>query len=77
MVKGCGMKNGLTSRIVGLACVLGGAMALAAGCESEKGPVEKAGASVDRAARDVRDTISPPGPAEKAGRAVDDVLKKP
>jgi hypothetical protein len=76
-MKGCGMKTRLTTRIVGLACVLGGAIALGAGCESEKGPAEKAGASVDRAARDVKDTISPPGPAEKAGRAVDDTLKKP
>src|SRR5262249_12239705 len=66
-MKGCGMKTRLTTRIVGLACVLGGAIALGAGCESEKGPAEKAGASVDRAARDVKDTISPPGPAEKAG----------
>ncbi len=71
------MKNKRTTRIAGLACVLVGAMALGAGCESEEGPAEKAGASVDRAARDVRDTISPPGPAEKAGRAVDDALKKP
>ena len=71
------MKTRLTTWIVGLACVLGGAIALGAGCESEKGPAEKAGESVDRAARDVKDTISPPGPVEKAGRAVDDTLKKP
>ena len=71
------MKTRLTTRIVGLACVLGGAIALGAGCESEKGPAEKAGENVDRAARDVKDTISPPGPVEKAGRAVDDTLKKP
>jgi hypothetical protein len=74
LMKGCGMKTRLTSRILGLACVLGGAIALGTGCESEKGPAEKAGESVDRAAQKVKDTISPPGPAEKAGRAVDKAL---
>jgi len=71
------MKTRYIMRIAGLACVLGGMIVLGAGCESEKGPGEKAGESVDRAARDVKDTISPPGPVEKAGRAVDDTLKKP
>jgi hypothetical protein len=67
------MKTGLNVRIAGLACVIGGAMALGAGCEQGAG--EKAGAKVDQAVRDAKDTVSPPGPAEKAGRAVDDALK--
>ncbi len=61
-------------RLAGLACVLGGALALGAGCDSEKGPAEKAGEKVDQAAEKVKDTISPPGPAEKAGRAADKAL---
>jgi hypothetical protein len=73
-MKGCNMKTGTTMRIAGLACMLGGAIALGAGCESEKGPAEKVGESVDKAAQKVKDTISPPGPAEKAGRAVDKTL---
>jgi hypothetical protein len=76
-MKGYSMKIPFATKIAGLACVLGGAIALGAGCEAEKGPAEKAGAGVDRAARDVKDTISPPGPVEKAGRAVDDAVKKP
>jgi hypothetical protein len=67
------MKTGFNARIAGLACVLGGAMALGAGCE--QGPGEKAGAKVDQAVRDAKDKLNPPGPAEKAGRAVDDALK--
>ena len=67
------MKTTLT-RLAGLACVLGGALALGAGCDSEKGPAEKAGEKVDQAAEKVKDTISPPGPVEKAGRAADKAL---
>ncbi len=41
------------------------------GCDA--GPAEKAGARVDAAARDVRDTVDPPnGPVEAAGRKIDD-----
>jgi hypothetical protein len=68
------MKTGLTARMTGLACVLGGLIAMGAGCEAEKGPAEKAGQSVDNAVQKAKDTISPPGPAEKAGRAVDKTL---
>lgn len=45
------------------------------GCQKE-GPAEQAGKGVDKAVRDVKDTVSPPGPVEKAGRAVDDTLRK-
>jgi hypothetical protein len=41
------------------------------GCH-EPGPAEKAGASVDRAARGVGDAIDPPkGPAASVGRSLD------
>ena len=69
------MKTGMTVRIAGLACVLGGAIALGAGCEAEKGPAEKAGESVDNAAKNVKNTVSPPGPMEKAGQAADKAIK--
>lgn len=68
------MKSGAWTRSAGLAGVLGGAMILGAGCEAEKGPAEKAGENVDKAATKVKDTISPPGPVEKAGRAADKAL---
>ncbi len=45
------------------------------GCE-DKGPVQKAGESVDRTAEKVKDAVDPRGPAEKAGAKVDDALKK-
>ena len=67
------MKTTLT-RLAGLACVLGGVLALGAGCDSEKGPAEKAGEKVDQAAQNVKDAVSPPGPGEKAGRAADKAL---
>jgi hypothetical protein len=53
-----------------------GALAGFAGCE-DKGPAEKAGASVDKGVQDVKDAVNPPGPGEKAGREVDKALKKP
>lgn len=69
------MKTGSTTRIAGLACVLGGLIAFGAGCEAEKGPGEKAGESVDKAVQKAKDAVDPAGPAEKAGRAVDDTIK--
>jgi hypothetical protein len=74
-MKGCDMMNRRTTRIAGLAGVLGGLIALGAGCEAEKGPAEKAGANVDSAVQKAKDTVSPPGPVEKAGREVDKALK--
>lgn len=68
------MKTRTSARFAGLGCVLAGALALGAGCESEKGPAEKAGENIDSAAQKVKDTVSPPGPVEKAGRAVDKTL---
>lgn len=40
----------------------------------EKGPGEKVGESLDRAAEDVKDAVNPKGPAEKAGEKVDKAL---
>ena len=64
-----------STTLAGLAFVLAGAFTLGAGCESEKGPAEKAGEKIDKAAKDAKDTISPPGPGEKAGRAIDKAVK--
>lgn len=37
-----------------------------------KGPAEKAGEKIDKAAENVRDAVDPPkGPLEKAGRKID------
>jgi len=40
----------------------------------EKGPGEKVGESIDKAAEDVKDAVDPKGPAEKAGEKVDNAL---
>lgn len=40
----------------------------------EKGPAEKVGESIDKAAEDVKDAVNPKGPVEKAGEKVDDAL---
>ena len=42
----------------------------------EKGPAEKAGESLDKAAEKVKDAVDPKGPAEKAGEKVDEALGK-
>ena len=57
-------------RFVLASALLAGAAGTFTGCEP-KGPAERAGEGVDRAARDVRDAVDPAGPVEKAGRAVD------
>jgi hypothetical protein len=45
------------------------------GCQ--QGPAERAGAKIDNAARQARDTINPPsGPAEAAGRKIDDATRR-
>ncbi len=44
------------------------------GCE--KGPAEKAGASIDKGVDNIKDAVNPPsGPGEKAGRAIDRATK--
>ena len=65
-----------STTLAGLAFVLAGAFTLGAGCESEKGPAEKAGEKIDKAAKDAKDAVSPPaGPAEKAGENIDKAVK--
>ncbi len=64
-----------STTLAGLAFVLAGAFTLGAGCESEKGPAEKAGEKIDKAAKDAKDAVSPPGPGEKAGENLDKALK--
>ena len=62
------MKTGMTIRIGGLACVLGGVIGLGAGCEAEKGPAQKAGESVDNAVQKAKDAVSHmAGDSEKEG----------
>ncbi len=62
-------------RVAPIAAVLFASIIPLTGCE--QGPAEKAGASIDKGAQNVRDTIDPPtGPADKAGRAIDRALPK-
>ncbi len=50
--------------------------AVLAGCsDSEPGPAEKAGQSIDKAVEDVRDKVDPQGPAEKAGESIDNAVE--
>lgn len=42
----------------------------------EKGPGEKVGESIDKAAEDIKDAVDPKGPAEKAGEKLDNALGK-
>ena len=61
-----------TMKLAVAAFLMLGALPLAA-CDN-KGPAEKAGQQVDKAAQKVEDAINPPGPVEKAGRAVDNAV---
>ena len=40
----------------------------------EKGPLEKAGENLDKAAESVSDAVNPDGPVEKAGKKIDSAL---
>lgn len=40
----------------------------------EKGPGEKVGESIDKAAEDIKDAVDPKGPGEKAGEKIDKAL---
>lgn len=40
----------------------------------EKGPAEKVGESIDKAADNIKDAVDPKGPVEKAGEKVDEAL---
>ena len=41
----------------------------------EKGPMEKAGESIDNAAEEMKDAVEKDGTAEKIGESIDDALK--
>jgi hypothetical protein len=45
------------------------------GCE-EKGPAQKAGEGVDKAAKDLKNSVDPRGPAEKVGEKIDNATAK-
>lgn len=62
------------TRLAPLALALAGLVGLASGCE-EKGPVQKAGESVDKGIDKAKDAVTGAGPGEKAGRAVDRATK--
>lgn len=42
----------------------------------EKGPGEKMGESIDKAAEDIKDAVDPKGPGEKMGEKIDNALGK-
>ncbi len=62
-------RNVLATFVVVAVLALGGTAMTA--CERQKGPAEKAGEKIDKAADKVSDKINPKGPVEKAGRAID------
>jgi len=40
----------------------------------EKGPAERAGENIDKAAENVKDAVDPKGPVEKAGEKIDNAV---
>jgi hypothetical protein len=68
------MSNERKYRFAALVSLVLGALMAFTGCES-KGPVERAGASIDKGVQNAKDAINPPGPTEKAGRALDRAVK--
>jgi hypothetical protein len=45
------------------------------GCE-EKGPAQKAGESIDKAGKDLKNSVDPRGPVEKVGGTIDKEIGK-
>jgi predicted small secreted protein len=45
------------------------------GCE-EKGPAQKAGESIDKAGKDLKNSVDPRGPAGKLGDKIDNAVGK-
>src|SRR3712207_3114317 len=58
-------------RAVALVLCLGAVAA----CDTNEGPVERAGERVDDAGQALKDTVDPPGPAERIGRSIDRVTQ--
>ena len=56
---------------IAVAILLAGIGAATSACERSKGPAEKAGEKIDKAADKVSDAVDPKGPVEKAGRKID------
>jgi len=56
---------------IAVAILLAGIGAATSACEQKKGPAEKAGEKIDKAADKVSDAVDPKGPVEKAGRKID------
>jgi hypothetical protein len=63
------MKNFTTKKLVLAAATLL-VSGMLVGCE-EKGPAEKAGESLDKAGRNLKDAVDPRGPGEKIGGQID------
>ncbi len=63
----------LTRKLALIASTLLVSVALV-GCE-EKGPAQKAGEGVDKAGKDLRDSVDQRGPAQKAGDKIDSIGK--
>jgi hypothetical protein len=42
----------------------------------EKGPAEKAGEQIDKAAENIKETVDPAGPAERAGEKIDRAINR-
>jgi predicted small secreted protein len=62
----------VTARSIAAAAVLILALSMStAACSAHKGPAQRAGERIDKAADEVSDTVDPKGPAQKAGRAID------
>jgi hypothetical protein len=68
------MRKSRAYRVQVFPLALGGLLPLI-GCQ--EGPAERAGERVDKAVREVRDTVNPPrGPVEAAGRKIDDATRR-
>ena len=64
----------LSTKKTGLAAFALAATLAVAGCEEQKGPMEKAGENLDKAGQNVKDSVDPRGPAERTGDKVDKAL---
>ena len=61
----------MSVRLALASTLLLGATTFFTGCESQKGPAQKAGENFDKTVEKATDAVNPPGPVEKVGRDVD------